>query len=62
MRVCAESYCILLCLVRFISLGGLLFSNRKLRNSRCQREESREIQGGVECGETMLGIYCMREE
>ena len=64
MRVCAQSYSIVLCHVQLISLGSLLFSEGKWRNG-FQGEGGRGGGGGYwkeEGEETVIGMYCMREE
>jgi hypothetical protein len=44
------------------SLGGLLFSERKLRRIGPGRGEVGEEVGGVERRETVVRMYCMRED
>jgi hypothetical protein len=57
MRTFALSYCFLFCSVRLFSLGGfLLFFERN-----DQGVDGREL-GGVGGGETVVTVYCMREE
>lgn len=60
MRASTLSYCIL-CHVWLLSLRGLLSSERKQR--RCGSGDRRGMDlGGMDGGETMVGMFCMREE
>ena len=61
MRVCTWSYCVLLCTVRLISLGGLFFSEGKWRRSGCGGEvicEGNQERGGR--GKSSLNVLCDR--
>lgn len=60
MRLCAYSYCTLLCRVWLISLGGLLFS--KWIQMRREGMVVWESLGGVEGEQAVGGVYCLREE
>ena len=64
MRAWASSYCILLCCVQLISLGGLLFSEGKYRNTGSGGEGRlwRGGLGGGEGGEAAVRMCYIREE
>jgi hypothetical protein len=56
MKVCAETYCSLLCHVQLIPLGGWLFSEGKQEESTWERKEMLYGLRRVMGGDTTFGI------
>jgi hypothetical protein len=62
MWVSASSYCILFCHGWLLSLGGLLFSEGKHQGVDIRERGGGGELEGVKEGETLVGMYCIREE
>lgn len=58
MKVCTVSYCNLLCHVWLIFLRDIAFAEEEWRKGSSRDR----ISKGVEGGETVVGMYCVREE
>lgn len=56
------SDCILFCPVWVSSLGDLILSETEMKMEWIGGRGEGEGEGGVEGGETMVGMYCMGEE
>lgn len=61
MRAFAQSYCILLCCIQFISLDACFSFLFFLKGNREVVDLGRELEGEEE-GEYVVGIYCVRED
>lgn len=64
MRAFPLFYCILFCPIWLSSLGGLLFSVEKMEVGKVDlrgKKGGGKLEG-VEGGESVAGMYCIREE